>query len=139
MSAIRLTVQSPRRDTRVRLRSVQGQRLQQVEEVQPDGERRLRPALVTILVTVLQGGVEAFPQVRPGQRVPLEQCLKAVGALQLGHGRLARRRDGPVAPGVQGDHLLHGHLLTGINGNREVFFDQSRLGPQLRPYVAGLT
>jgi len=115
-------VQPPGRHAGVCLKGVNGQRLQQVEEIQPDSERRL----LTGLVILLQRGVEPLPPLSPGQRVPVEQLLEVLRALQLQNHRLARLGDGPVTSGVQGHHFLHRHLLTGRDSHDHLLLDQTR-------------
>ncbi len=127
MPAVGLTMQPPGRHAGICLQRVGGQCLQKVEEVEPDGQGRLRTALVFLL----QRGVETLPQLGPGQRVPIEQVVEVSRVLQVRDHCLGRLGQRPVASGVQRDHLLQRHRLTSGDGYGHLLLNQTRLGTHL--------
>lgn len=96
VSAVGLAVQTARRHADVQLRGVRGERLEQVEEVQPQHRARA--------VRHVQLGVA--PQLLPGRAMGVQQGHEVRSAADPVEGGVRRLLDGRVVGGVQGDGLV---------------------------------
>ncbi len=133
--AIRLAVQSAGRHPDVEILAVVGDGLQQMEQMQSQDAQ--------FVCVVFEFDRQPFPDVRPGNRVRItylgESPLTAKPTLGPRSG--LRRRD--VAPGDQGDDLVHGQrpafreICVDLMTDLELLVDEPVLGDRrclLVPY-----
>ncbi|GHE55863.1 hypothetical protein GCM10017771_78520 [Streptomyces capitiformicae] len=114
-------MQPPRGDADVQVGGVRGERLQDMEQMQPEDTAGLAGHLQ----------VGPAPQQVPRGEVGLQQLVEAGCVTDPVHGCLQRIVDRRVAGGEQGDGLVHGDGTAGREGEAEPL-------DRAPPFVVGL-
>jgi hypothetical protein len=104
VSAVCIAVQPAGRNSDVEVLAVVGDRLQQMQQVQPQDAQ--------FVGVVFEFDRQPLPQVRPGDHVRIPYVGKSLLAVQSSLGSHRRFGGGDVAPGDQRDDLRHGQRLA---------------------------